>query len=63
MDKIISIALLALAGFKIISSFIQNMEVGNFFGQEINIWVYRGIWLVVGLLALNTLIRKIRKKQ
>ncbi len=62
MDKIISIALLALAGFKVISSFIQNMEVGNFFGQEINIWLYRGIWLIVGLLATNNLIQKLKKK-
>ncbi|RDK89060.1 hypothetical protein [Marinirhabdus gelatinilytica] len=62
MDKILSIALLALAGFKVVSSFMQNQEFGTLFGQEINIWVYRGIWLVVGILAVSSILKKIKSK-
>ncbi|QIE59414.1 hypothetical protein G5B37_07500 [Rasiella rasia] len=61
MDKIFSFALLALAGYKVISSFINQLEAGTFFGQEINIWLYRAIWLVVAILAASNLLRKMKK--
>ena len=63
MDKILSLALLALAGYRIISSFVQEQEFGSLFGLEINIWLYRGIWLLVGVLAINSLRKKINLKK
>ncbi|HBR52777.1 MAG TPA: hypothetical protein EYN07_06435 [Flavobacteriaceae bacterium] len=63
MDKILSFALLALAGYRIISSFVQEQEFGSLFGLEINIWLYRGIWLLVGVLAINSLRKKINLKK
>ena len=61
MDKLISVALLALAGYKVVISFIQHQEFGTLFGQEINIWLYRGIWFLVGILAITSLGRKLKK--
>ena len=63
MDKILSLALLALAGYRIISSFVQEQEFGSVCGLEINIWLYRGIWLLVGVLAINSLRKKINLKK
>lgn len=42
----------AIGAFIIIKSFLNGATSANLFGIEINIWTYRGIWLVMILVGL-----------
>ncbi|MDV7137681.1 hypothetical protein R3X28_02285 [Maribacter sp. TH_r10] len=53
MRKTISIIGMLLALVIIVSSFLKNEDTGQFFGYEINIWLYRLIWLVLFGIILN----------
>lgn len=42
----------AIGVFIIIKSFLNGATTTNLFGAEINIWIYRGIWLVMIFVGL-----------
>ncbi|PIB39115.1 hypothetical protein [Maribacter sp. 4G9] len=53
MRKTILIIGMAIAVVTIVYSFFGMGDTGQFFGLEMNIWVYRLIWLVLFLLVLR----------
>jgi len=57
MKNIFSLLIIGVAGFKLAQSFMNPDEVVTFFGTEINIWMYRLIWLAAGLLSVFAIIR------
>lgn len=42
----------AIGIFIIVKSFLNKATTTNFFGTEISIWTYRGIWVVMILVGL-----------
>ncbi|WP_435677391.1 hypothetical protein [Patiriisocius sp.] len=63
MDKILSFLLVGVGLYKVVYSFIENLEVGLLFGTEINIWLYRIIWTSVIVLGVISIIKKSKQKQ
>ncbi len=53
MRKALSIIGMLIALVIIISSFFKMGETGQLFGYEINIWIYRLIWLALFGIILN----------
>lgn len=58
---ILSLILVALAGFKLTTSIMNPEEAVLLFGGEINVWLYRFIWLVAGLVSVYTIYRENNK--
>ncbi len=63
MDKILSFLLVGVGLYKVVYSFIENLEFGLLFGTEINIWLYRIIWTSVIVLGVISIIKKSKQKQ
>ncbi|MFT7071725.1 hypothetical protein [Patiriisocius sp. Uisw_017] len=58
---ILSLLLVALAGFKLTTSIMNPEEAVSLFGGEINVWLYRFIWLVAGLVSVYNIYRENNK--
>lgn len=62
MNKsILHLIIAIIAMVNIIYSFMKVSDTEHFFGIEINIWVYRLIWLGLGALSLLNYL-KLKKK-
>ncbi len=61
MKKYISLIVAVLAGINLVSGFINNQESASIFGVEMNIWLYRGIWLVIGLVSFLDFYKSTKK--
>jgi Mg2+ and Co2+ transporter CorA len=53
MRKTLSIIGMVVALITIVSSFFGKGDTGQFFGFEMNIWVYRLLWLALFGVILN----------
>ena len=49
MNKIASILVVLLALSNVVYSFWTNPDSERFFGFEINTWLYRLVWVLLGL--------------
>lgn len=63
MKNIFSLIIIAVAGFKLTSSIINPNELVTLFGAEVNIWLYRIIWLSAGLLSVYSIYRERKKTE
>ncbi|MEP0214394.1 MAG: hypothetical protein ABJD66_14330 [Cellulophaga sp.] len=61
MRKTILIIGVALALVNVIYSFFRNVDTIYFFGQDVNIWVYRLIWSFMAVLIFNAYRKETRK--
>ena len=61
MKKYISLIVAVLAGINLVSGFINNQESASIFGVEMNIWLYRGIWLFIGLVSFLDFYKSTKK--
>ncbi|MGJ8734316.1 MAG: hypothetical protein ACSHW4_14260 [Cellulophaga sp.] len=61
MRKTILIIGVALALVNVIYSFFRNVDTIYFFGQDVNIWVYRLIWSFMAVLIFNAYHKETRK--
>ncbi|MFC7358052.1 hypothetical protein ACFQO1_10155 [Jejudonia soesokkakensis] len=62
----LSIIIIFAAGFKLSASFVNPLEAVTLFGAEVNIWIYRLVWLAAGALSVFAIYRtrkKISEKQ
>ena len=58
---VLSIIVIFAAGFKLSASFVNPTETVTLFGAEVNIWMYRIIWLAAGALSVFSIYRARRK--
>lgn len=58
---VLSIIVIFAAGFKLSASFVNPTDTATIFGAEVNIWMYRFIWLAAGALSVFSIYRA-RKK-
>lgn len=61
MRKITSIIGMVIAIITIVYSFFAMGNTGQFFGFEMNIWVYRLIWFALFGVILNGYLKENRK--
>lgn len=61
MKNVFSVLLIGVAFFKLTVSILNPNEIVTLFGAEVNIWIYRAIWLFAGLLSVYS-INKERNK-
>ena len=62
MKHIFSLLIIGIAGFKLTQSFMNPENANTFLGMDINIWLYRLIWLSAALFS-GFAIMKARKEQ
>ncbi len=63
MRKTLSIIGMIIAIITIVSSFIKNQDTGHMFGFEMDIWVYRLIWLALFGIILNGYLKESKRVQ
>jgi hypothetical protein len=63
MKYFFAIVILFVAGFKLGASFVIADEPAMLFGGEVNIWLYRAVWLFAGCISVYTIIRERNKKK
>ena len=51
-----------MACFKLVTSFTNADDVLQFLGMEVNVWLYRAIWIFAGLLSVFAIIRERNKE-
>ena len=61
MKHIFSLLIIGIAGFKLAQSFINPENANSFLGMEMNIWLYRLIWLSAAVFSGFAIFRD-RKK-
>ncbi|GAL80899.1 MULTISPECIES: hypothetical protein [Algibacter] len=49
MKILIPVIILALSIYKVLTSFLLDEKYGVLFDMKINIWLYRGIWIIAGV--------------
>jgi hypothetical protein len=49
--------------FKVVTSFTQNLEYGELFNVQINIWIYRVLWFLAGAASAYSLLKFYRDKK
>lgn len=49
MSKIVTLIVVIIAVANVIYSFFGNSDTEQIFGFEMNIWIYRIIWIVIGI--------------
>lgn len=57
MKHIFSLLIIGIAGFKLAQSFMNPENATTFLGMDINIWLYRLIWLSAALLSGYSIMR------
>ncbi len=57
MKKYISLIIGVLAVINIVSGLINNQEVSSIFGMEMNIWMYRGVWILIAAISFTDFVR------
>ncbi len=62
MKQVFSLLIIGIAGFKLAQSFVNPENATTFLGMEVNIWLYRLIWLSAALFS-GFAIMKARKEQ
>ena len=62
MKHILSLVVIGIAGFKLAQSFMNPESASQFLGMEMNIWLYRLIWVVAGVLSAFSIIRARNKE-
>ncbi len=62
MSKIFSLLIIGMACFKLVTSFTNADDVLQFLGMEVNVWLYRAIWIFAGLLSVFAIIRERNKE-
>lgn len=50
-----------LAVINLIYGFLNNQESGSIFGIEMNIWAYRGVWMVIALISFTDFYKATKK--
>ena len=62
MKKYISLIVVVLAGINLVSGFINNQESASIFHVEMNIWLYRGIWVLIGVISFLDFYKATKKR-
>ena len=63
MKKNLNVFVWILALTLLIYSFIKNPTSGSLFGFEINIWIYRIFWGIVGVLSVIYHFKSLKTKK
>ena len=58
MKNIFWLLIIGVAGFKLAASFMNPEDEVTFLSSEINIWMYRAIWLFAGCISIYSLYRE-----
>lgn len=61
MKKYISLVIGILAIINIVSGFVNHQGSGSIFGIEMNIWVYRGVWMLIAAISFTDFYKATRK--
>lgn len=51
MKHILSLLVIGIAGFKLAQSFMNPETASTFLGMDMNIWLYRLIWIAAAIFA------------
>ena len=57
MKHILSFIIIGVAGYKIAQSFMHPEVATVFLGMEVNVWAFRLIWLLAGVLSGYSILR------
>ncbi|MDP5060558.1 hypothetical protein QSV08_16485 [Maribacter sp. BPC-D8] len=63
MRKILSIVGMVIAIIEIAYSFVGDSDTGQFFGIDMNIWVFRLLWLALFGVVFNGFLKESKKPQ
>ena len=54
MRKNLYLILTILSTMNVVYTFLSDAEVGDFFGLQVDIWVYRFVWILLTVLFFKT---------
>jgi hypothetical protein len=63
MKNIFSLVIIGAACFKLTQSFMNPENALQFLGMDVNVWLYRAIWVFAGLFSVYAIIRERAKAQ
>lgn len=58
MNKYVSLVLAIIIAADVVMSFINNKEVENVFGIELNVWLYRFLWATLAFLLAKAFMKQ-----
>ena len=61
-NKNLNLFIIAFAVITIVASFVENKPTTDLFGFEVNSWVVRSLWLLIGLDSYNRYKDKKKRK-
>ena len=61
MNKYIGIILAVIILIDVIMSFVNEKDVENVFGIDVNIWVYRFLWSLLAFLLARSFVQGMKK--
>ena len=62
MNKYVNLILSVIIIADVVMSFVNDKAVESVFGIEMNVWVYRFLWITLALLLAKSFIKQIRKE-
>ena len=57
MKYLFSFLIIGVAGFKLAQSFMNPDDLSVFLGMDMNVWVYRLIWVAAGVFSGISIIK------
>lgn len=61
MKKYVSLIIGILAIINLVYGFVSDQQTGSIFGIDMNIWVYRGVWLLIAFLSFSDFYKASKK--
>ncbi len=61
MKKYIGIILAVIILIDVIMSFVNEKDVENVFGIDVNVWVYRFLWSLLAFLLARSFVQGMKK--
>ena len=58
MNKYVSLVLSLIIFADVIMSFVNDKEIENVFGFEMNVWLYRFLWFLLAFLLAKSFVQR-----
>jgi hypothetical protein len=63
MKRYVGLILALIISADVIMSFVNDKEVENVFGIEMNVWVYRFLWGLLAFLLAKGFVKEMKKEK
>ena len=63
MKRYVGLILALIISADVVMSFVNDKEVENVFGIEMNVWVYRFLWSLLAFLLARGFVKEMRKEK